>query len=153
MRRKEKHGTVRIFYALLAIFTALSAIGCKRAKLPDYREGAFCAELRWVSGAVTMCATADVGAPKADGTKRDLTLTFSEPPSMCGIELIRIGGTLTLRRGDMEHECAGAEGWLIGAELLCSQSPDVSITLDKNGSPMLAESAECAVTVIRFQRK
>ena len=112
----------------LALMLTLTACYPVRS-LPDYREGAFEAELVWNTPSTTVRMLLSVGDEPSDGGERDLSIVFLAPESLAQIRLERTGGALTVTCHDLRIDNADAlKCWLRPAELLLTSGGIRAIT-------------------------
>ena len=143
----------RTLFDALCVLLLLCAIlcSCQETKKESFFDCAFSAELRWERDGLIICALLEAKPPTSDGSARDLTLTFSEPPSLSGLTVQRQSGTLALIRDGMRiDDCTGIDGLLYAAELLFESG--ITVTLDSSGMPVAVESGGKRVTVIRYKK-
>ncbi len=181
----EKLKTYLILPRILGLLLSLSLLGSLcgcfgRSALPDYREGAARAELRWESDGVTVCAEAEYGAPSAEGSHRDLILRFSAPDGLAGAVLTRTNGAVSLSLGNLHTDGLLLDSLLCAPDLLFREgvmefigntdlgglrlryaeirpkedsSQVVGLWLDpQNGTPRQVTMGELTVSVLSFQK-
>lgn len=105
----------------MMLLVALLLGGCVAPPaLSDHRATGGVAELRWVSGGVTVCATVEYAPPSESGS-RDVTLRFSAPSSLSDVTLSRKGGDLTCEASGMIVNHAPFYALMSAADLLCAE--------------------------------
>lgn len=109
---------LRNVIGVLLLMTLLCGCQPMRRTLPDYRERAFRAEIRFAVEGVIVCA--EVETTLADGVLMPSRMRLLTPPSLSGIALLREGEEVILCSDGLRTPCVGAERWWEMAELLCA---------------------------------
>ena len=109
---------LRNMLGILLLLTVLCSCHRLRRTVADYREHPFRAEIRFISGGVTVYA--EMETVLVDGALTPSSMRLLAPPSLEGIVLEREGEEIVLTRDGLRTPCAGAKGWWETADLLCA---------------------------------
>ena len=112
--------SVKSFKMLALLLCSLLCFGgCEKlASLPDYREGAFVAELVFITPTSRLCATAEVSSPSSAQALRDVKLSFTEPTALNGLIVTRYEEQVSLNFKNLCVEDAPIQDLLRGIDLL-----------------------------------
>lgn len=163
-----------IFGALLSMLA-----GCGAEAMPDYRSTPFRAEIRYELYGTVITAEIHAGNIESDvGSGRDVELNFTSPPELSGLCVRRVGGEVSMIRGETVvpiSDIEAALGSLAAADLmacggeLCEiekieengiamrrariygEGGDIELLCDSAGVPKRISDGVLSVTVIRFE--
>ena len=109
-------GKIKTF---LLVILSIILVGCNGTdvSLPDFSSSGFECEFSYLCDGTNVRATLMASAPNADGTKRDITLTFAEPHSLSGIRIERKDGKISAHAEDIEWQCEDLDALLEVTEL------------------------------------
>ena len=169
------------YTCFLMIFGVLLLMleGCRVEAMPDYRSTPFIAEIRYDMYGTLITAEIHAGNTESDmGLGRDIELNFTSPPELLGFCVRRVGGEVSMIRGetvivisDIEatlSSLAAADLLTCGGELcgvekieengvlmrrarIAGKSGDIELLCDSSGVPKRISDGKLSVTVIRFE--
>ena len=169
-----------ILVSLSALLLVLPLGGCQEhARLPyDYLATPFRVSLRWTVGSLIVLAEGEASPASAEGAPWDVDLTLTSPKSLCGINVIRRDGALSITYADLTLQKESFSALLDAVEPLLWESPVEGLCRDtlsgldvlygrrysedgvdfveiyfdqKTGYPLLLRHGQTVLTVLHLQ--